>query len=85
MFAALRLDLIGAVVMGGAVLIRLASVAGILTWGFQDREGIKSLWLLPIRDLAGLVFWALAFAKRIVIWRGAEFILHRDGRMELRP
>ena len=85
MFAALRLDLIGAVVMGGAVLIRLASVAGLLTWGFQDREGIKSLWLLPIRDLAGLVFWALAFAKRIVIWRGAEFILHRDGRMELRP
>ena len=85
MFAALRLDLLGVAIMGGAVLIRLASAAGILGWGFRDREGIKSLALLPLRDMAGLVFWALAFTRRVVIWRGAEFILHRDGRMVPRP
>src|SRR5713101_1137275 len=81
MFAALRLDLLGLVVMGGAVMIRVATAAGILGWGFRDWEGIKSLALLPIRDGAGLVSWSLAFTKRTVIWRGVEFILHRDGRM----
>ena len=81
MFAALRLDLLGLVVMGGAVMIRMATAAGILGWGFRDWEGIKSLALLPIRDGTGLVSWFLAFTKRTVIWRGVEFILHRDGRM----
>jgi len=81
MFAALRLDLLGLVVMGGAVMIRVATAAGILGWGFRDWEGIKSLALLPMRDGAGLVSWFRAFTKRTVIWRGVEFILHRDGRM----
>jgi ceramide glucosyltransferase len=85
LFAALRLDLLGAMVLGGAVLVRLATAAAILGWGFRDREGIKSLALLPLRDTTGLVSWALAFTKRIVIWRGAEFILCRDGRMAPRP
>ncbi|OLE19865.1 MAG: ceramide glucosyltransferase, partial [Cyanobacteria bacterium 13_1_40CM_2_61_4] len=80
-FAALRLDAVGLAVLGGAVMIRMATAAGILGWGFKDWEGIKSLALLPIRDAAGLVFWVLAFTKRTVIWRGVEFILHRDGRM----
>jgi ceramide glucosyltransferase len=81
LFAALRLDLLGVAVLAGAVLIRLSTAAVILEWGFKDREGIKSLILLPIRDVAGLMFWGLAFMKRTVIWRGEEFILYRDGRM----
>jgi ceramide glucosyltransferase len=85
LFAALRLDLLGVAVLSGAVLIRLATAAVILGWGFKDREGIKSLMLLPVRDVAGLVFWGLAFTKRTVIWRGVEFILYRDGRMVRRP
>ena len=85
LFAALHLDLFGVAVLAGAVLIRLSTAAVILGWGFKDREGIKSLMLLPIRDVAGLVFWGLAFMKRTVIWRGEEFILYRDGRMVRRP
>ena len=80
-FAALRWDLLGVGVLTGAAFIRVSTAFGILRWGFQDREGVKWLALLPARDVAGLVSWVLAFTKRTVIWRGVEFILHRDGRM----
>jgi ceramide glucosyltransferase len=29
----------------------------------------------------GLVSWVLAFTQRTVIWRGAEFVLTRNGRL----
>ncbi len=85
LFAALRFgDGIGFAVLGGAVGIRLATAAMILKWGIGDREGLRSLALLPLRDLAGLGTWILAFLKRTVIWRGCQFILTRDGRLVLR-
>jgi ceramide glucosyltransferase len=81
-FAASRLgDAIGLVVLGGAIGLRLATAAVILGWGLRDIEGLKGLALLPLRDIAGLVFWFLAFTKKRVIWRGAEFVLARDGRL----
>jgi hypothetical protein len=52
-----------------------------LAWGFRDREGLKSIALLPFRDIAGLISWLLAFTKRTTIWRGSEFVLTRDGRL----
>ncbi len=82
LFAVLRLgDPIGWAVLGGTLAVRLSTAGVILGWGFRDHEGLRSLWLLPLRDLAGLVSWLLAFTKRTVIWRGAEFILTRQGRM----
>jgi ceramide glucosyltransferase len=81
-FAVVRLgDLLGLKVLAAAILIRLATAAYILCRGLQDREGLRSLWLLPLRDLASLVSWLLAFTKRTTIWRGSEFILTRDGRL----
>ena len=85
LFAALRADTWGLAVMVGAVMIRMATAAGIVGWGFKDQQGLKSLGLLPIRDIAGLVSWALAFTARTVVWRGQEFILYRDGRMVPKP
>ncbi len=82
LFALVRFgDVMGLAVLAGALAIRLGTAAVILGWGFRDREGLRSLWLLPFRDAAGLVSWLLAFSKRTVIWRGAEFILTRGGRM----
>jgi ceramide glucosyltransferase len=74
-------DPTGWAVLGGALLLRLATAALILGWGLQDREGLKSLALLPLRDMAGLVFWALALAKKKVVWRGSRMIVNRDGRL----
>jgi len=68
-------------ILAGAVAVRMASAAVILGWGFRDREGLKSLWMLPLRDTLSLASWFLAFAKRTTIWRGSEFILTKDGRL----
>ena len=68
-------------VLGGALLLRLATAAIILGWGLRDWEGLRSLWLLPFRDIAAFVSWILAYTKRTTIWRGNEFILTRDGRL----
>jgi hypothetical protein len=51
---------------------------------FRDREGLKSLALLPIRDMMALFSWFLSFTKRTVLWRGTEFSLTRDGRLKPR-
>jgi len=85
LFAAFRLlDAGGLLVLGGAIGFRLATAAVILGWGLRDREGLRSLALLPLRDLAALVTWLLAFTKKTVSWRGAELILNHAGRLAYR-
>jgi len=82
LFVILRLaDPLGLLVLGGAVALRLATAAGMLKYGLGDREGLKSLLLLPLRDIAGLVSLILALTQRTTVWRGKKYVLTRDGRM----
>ena len=81
LFAAVRFDLIGLAVLAATLFVRLSTSAVILGWGFGDREGLRALALLPVRDVAALVSWFLAFTKRTVVWRGTAFTLTRDGHM----
>ena len=82
LFAASRLgDAGGLLVLGGVTGLRLATAAVILWWGLQDREGLRSLALLPLRDLTSVISWLLAFTKKTVSWRGAELMLGHDGRL----
>ena len=39
-------------------------------------------WLVPIKDLAGMAIWALAFLGGRVEWRGQHFRVQRGGRLE---
>jgi ceramide glucosyltransferase len=81
-FAALRLfDPLGLNVLGATLAIRLLTSAIILGWGFRDREGMRALPLLPIRDFLGFASWLLSFTLGTTHWRGTEFILTRDGRL----
>jgi ceramide glucosyltransferase len=81
-FAAMRLfDPTGLAVLIGVIGLRLVTTAFILGWGLRDGEGTRNLWLLPFRDLSSLATWLLAFTKRTTVWRGASFILTRDGRL----
>jgi ceramide glucosyltransferase len=88
LYALLRLlDPVGLAVLSGAIAVRLTTV-GIALLAVRDREGLRSLMLLPVRDVLGLVSWVLAFTQRTVIWRGTEFVLTRNGRLvprEARP
>jgi ceramide glucosyltransferase len=75
------LDAAGLLVLLGAVTVRLSTAAAILGWGLRDGEGLRSLWLLPFRDIAGLVSFVIAYFKRTTVWREAHFVLTRDGRL----
>ncbi len=82
LFAGLRLgDATGLAVLGSILGIRMGTAALILSKGLQDREGLTSLFLLPLRDIAALLSWFLALTRRRVIWRGSKFTLTRNGRL----
>lgn len=89
LYALVRLcDPVGLGVLAGALILRMATAALILGWGFGDHEGVKCIGLLPARDVLSLASWFLAFAKRTTVWRGSQFTLTRDGRLiarEMRP
>jgi len=48
-----------------------------------DREGIRRLWLLPLRDTIGLFVWLASFVGRKVHWRGRVFVLSGNGMIEV--
>ena len=55
----------------GRVSLALAVGVGIL----GDRQVLRDLWLLPLRDVAALWVWVWSFASDTVTWRGQEFVL----------
>ncbi len=73
-------DTLGLAVLAGAIALRLLTAA-ITLKRLGDTEGLWSLYLLPLRDTVGLIFWLLAFTKRTVVWRGVEFRLTGNGKM----
>jgi ceramide glucosyltransferase len=82
LFAAARgFDTIGLLVFITALVIRLASAVIISKDALKDREGIASVWLLPVRDLFALVSWYIALTRRTFIWRGHKFGLTKEGRI----
>ncbi|WP_263382807.1 bacteriohopanetetrol glucosamine biosynthesis glycosyltransferase HpnI [Granulicella arctica] len=59
-------------------LVLLARVAVALTVGvgiLRDPQVLRDLWLLPVRDAWGLIFWVWSFAGDTVVWRGERFRL----------
>ncbi|UAJ72887.1 bacteriohopanetetrol glucosamine biosynthesis glycosyltransferase HpnI [Synechocystis sp. PCC 7339] len=48
-----------------------------------DGPTLRYLPLLPLRDCCGLIFWALSFSQRQVLWRGVPYRLTKGGKMVL--
>ena len=63
-----------------AALARVAVALSVGVGVLGDRQVLRDLLLLPLRDLFGLGFWAWSFADDTVVWRGERFHLH-DGRL----
>jgi len=64
-------------------LVLLARVSVALSVGvgvLGDAQVLRDIWLLPLRDFCGLVFWAWSFASDTVVWRGQRFSL-QGGRI----
>jgi ceramide glucosyltransferase len=49
-------------------------------WIVRDPKVPGDLWLLPLRDVLGLVIWAASYAGHTIAWRGDQFILE-NGRL----
>jgi len=68
------------IVLGEVVLLRVAVALAVGKAVLRDRQVLKDLWLLPVRDLVGVVVWAASLFGHTVIWRGDRFTL-RNGRL----
>ena len=65
-------------------LVLLARVSVALSVGvglLRDEQVLRDIWLLPLRDFFGLMFWAWSFASHTVVWRGERFELE-NGRIQ---
>jgi ceramide glucosyltransferase len=64
-------------VLGAVVLLRLATALVVGRSVLQDRQLMKHLWLLPLRDLMAVVVWIASLAGHTVTWRGDRFELKK--------
>jgi ceramide glucosyltransferase len=67
-------------ILSMVLLVRVAVALAVGVGILRDGQVLRDLWLLPVRDCFGLVFWAWSFAGDTVVWRGERFRL-RDGRI----
>jgi ceramide glucosyltransferase len=57
------------------------AVALFVGWSvLRDRQVLRLLPLLPLRDLVALLVWIASLAGHTVIWRGESFRL-KNGRL----
>jgi ceramide glucosyltransferase len=68
-------------ILAVALSVRLTAAAAVLGLALRDAEGLRSLWLIPVKDVLSLFWFVRSFVKRTVIWRGVEMSLTRDGRL----
>jgi ceramide glucosyltransferase len=57
------------------VTVALSVGVGIL----NDRQVLRNLWLLPLRDLFALWTWIWSFAGNTITWRGETFTLENGN------
>jgi ceramide glucosyltransferase len=70
--------------LGLAYLLRLSTAMQVGMGVLRDRQVLRDLWLLPIRDLVGFAVWVWSFAGNTIVWRGERFVL-KGGKLEKAP
>lgn len=72
---------LGAALLGVAVLNRMALAVGTGWSVVGDRRALRDCWLYPLRDLMGFGFWAASFLGTTIVWRDQQYRLEKEGRM----
>ena len=62
------------------ICARLLSGLGVAVGVLQDRQVLRSIVMLPLRDLFAPLVWAAGLVGNRIHWRGDDFIL-RQGRL----
>lgn len=63
-----------------ALCLRLGAAMQVGVGVLHDRQVLRDLWLLPLRDLVGFAVWVWSFASHTIEWRGERFLL-KDGKL----
>jgi ceramide glucosyltransferase len=67
--------------LGLAFFLRLGVAMQVGAGVLGDRQVLRDLWLLPLRDAVGFAVWVWSFAGNTIVWRGERFVL-KSGRLE---
>jgi ceramide glucosyltransferase len=73
-------DLPSLALLSLTVLARVSVALSVGVGILDDRQVLRDLWLLPLRDFCALWVWIWSFAGNSITWRGEEFLL-RDGKL----
>lgn len=63
--------------------LRLTAAAVLGRGILKDRQVLRLLWLVPLRDFVALFLWAASYAGHKIRWRGEDFYL-KDGKLARR-
>ncbi len=60
-----------------ALMFRVALALGVGVGILDDRQVLRDLWLLPVRDLLAVAVWAWSYASNAIVWRDETFVLSK--------
>jgi len=66
--------------MAAILILRIAVAIVVGREVLGDRQSLKFLWLIPLRDLIAVGTWAASFTGNTVTWRGDRFGL-KNGKL----
>jgi len=66
-----------------ALLFRVSLALGVGVGILGDRQVLRDLWLLVLRDIVALGVWAWSYASDTVRWRDEEFLLETGKLIRL--
>jgi ceramide glucosyltransferase len=62
------------------LLVRISLALGVGVGILGDRQVLRDLWLILLRDLVALILWAWSYAGNTVAWGGESLVL-RKGKI----
>jgi ceramide glucosyltransferase len=69
-----------------AVSLLLRWMVAFLVTSYTGNQAVRRwLFWLPVRDMLTALVWCVGEMGRHVVWRGEEFVVRSDGRLELLP
>jgi len=63
-----------------ALCLRLAVAMVVGTRVLEDKNCLRSAWLIPLRDILAVFVWAASLVGNTIAWRGDRFRL-KDGKL----
>jgi ceramide glucosyltransferase len=67
--------------LSATAALRLIVAMTVGKYVLRDRQVLRNLWLVPLRDVIAVGIWIASFAGHTVTWRGDRFFL-KDGKLK---